>query len=230
MILRNVVNDTKENILQAALRLFAQDGYEAVSVSEIAVELGITKGALYKHYKSKRDIFDSIVERVYQEDAAHSKKYKVPERIFDEAPQLYKNVDIENIKTFIEAQFRFWLEDEFSVNIRRMLSLERYRNLEMGNLYQKIFVSGPVSYIKDVFHEMMKEGTLAHDNPMQLAIEFCAPFYFLLSLSDEASSDDASSNELSNKNEMIHFFETHVENFMKHHFKQHKKMIWKNKS
>ena len=56
--------DTKENILRTALRLFARDGYEAVSTSAIAGELGMTKGALYKHYKNKRAIFDSIVARM----------------------------------------------------------------------------------------------------------------------------------------------------------------------
>lgn len=58
------MTDTKERILQTALRLFAEDGYEAVSVSTIAGELGMTKGALYKHYKNKQDIFDSIVARM----------------------------------------------------------------------------------------------------------------------------------------------------------------------
>ena len=53
------MNQTKEKIMQTALHLFARDGYEAVSVSAIAGELGMTKGALYKHYKNKRDIFDS---------------------------------------------------------------------------------------------------------------------------------------------------------------------------
>ena len=48
--------NTKEKILVTALRLFAVNGYEAVSVSQIAGELGMTKGALYKHYKNKRDI------------------------------------------------------------------------------------------------------------------------------------------------------------------------------
>ena len=56
--------DTKENILMTALRLVAQDGAEAISVSKSAGEVGMTKGALYKHYKNKRDIFDSIFERV----------------------------------------------------------------------------------------------------------------------------------------------------------------------
>lgn len=40
---------TKERILQTALQLFAQSGYEAVSVQDIASRLSMTKGALYRH-------------------------------------------------------------------------------------------------------------------------------------------------------------------------------------
>lgn len=50
------MSNRKEEILIAALHLFAGDGYKAVSVSRIAGELDMTKGALYRHYKSKRDI------------------------------------------------------------------------------------------------------------------------------------------------------------------------------
>ena len=45
---------TKEKILLTSLKLFAQDGYEAVSISKISGELGMAKSALYKHYKNKR--------------------------------------------------------------------------------------------------------------------------------------------------------------------------------
>ena len=76
--------DTKENILMTSLHLFARDGYEAVSVSTISGELGMTKGALYKHYKNKRDIFDSIVERMYKIDAERSVQYKVPDSLKNE--------------------------------------------------------------------------------------------------------------------------------------------------
>ena len=58
------MGNRKEEILIVALHLFARDGYEAVSVSQIAGELDMTKGALYRHYKSKRDIFDCIVQRM----------------------------------------------------------------------------------------------------------------------------------------------------------------------
>ena len=61
------MSNRKEEILIAALNLFARNGYEAVSVSQIAGELDMTKGALYRHYKSKRDIFDCIVQRMEQQ-------------------------------------------------------------------------------------------------------------------------------------------------------------------
>ncbi|NCB27061.1 MAG: TetR/AcrR family transcriptional regulator [Bacteroidia bacterium] len=176
--------DTKENILHTALRLFARDGYEAASVSDIAGELGITKGALYKHYKNKQDIFNSIVERMYQIDAERAKKFEVPEETFDRSPETYRNTDMDKITAFIEAQFHFLTEDEFACNFRKMLILEQYRNPEIAELYQKCLVSGPVSYIEDLFREMMERGIWDKSDPKQLALEFYAPFYLLLSISD----------------------------------------------
>ena len=175
---------TKENILQTALRLFARDGYEAVSVSAIAGELGMTKGALYKHYKSKRDLFDHIVKRIYQIDAESAKKYEVPEETFDKSPSAYRNTRVDGIKVFIEAQFLFWTENEFASNFRKMLTLEQYRNPEMAELYQTCFARGPVSYMEDLFREMMEQGIWRKSNPKQLAMEFYGPFYLLVSISD----------------------------------------------
>lgn len=73
------MRNRKEEILTVALHLFARDGYEAVSVSQIAGELDMTKGALYRHYKSKRDIFDCIVERMEQGDSEQAAEYDMPE-------------------------------------------------------------------------------------------------------------------------------------------------------
>ncbi len=178
--------DTKENILHTALRLFARDGFEAASVSDIAGELGITKGALYRHYKNKQDIFDSIVERMCQIDAERAKEFEVPEETFDRLPAPYRNTDMDKITAFIEAQFHFLTGDEFACNFRKMLILEQYRNPEIAELYQKCLVSGPISYIEDLFREMMERGIWDKNDPKQLALEFYAPFYLLLSISDTA--------------------------------------------
>ena len=72
------MSTTKEKILTAALALFAANGYEAVSVSMIADALGITKGALYKHYSNKRDIFDSILRRMEENDRSGAERFSLP--------------------------------------------------------------------------------------------------------------------------------------------------------
>ena len=58
--------NTKDNILNAALKLFSERGYEGASMSDIADLLGITKAALYKHYKSKQEILDSIIKKKWR--------------------------------------------------------------------------------------------------------------------------------------------------------------------
>ncbi len=53
-------SDTKAEIRKVALELFAQQGYEATSLREIAERLGITKAALYYHFNGKEDIVRSL--------------------------------------------------------------------------------------------------------------------------------------------------------------------------
>lgn len=71
-----------------ALELFSRSGYEAVSVSDIAGRLGMTKSALYKHYKNKRDIFDSITARMEQRDAERSRLFELPEEAMTEGGEI----------------------------------------------------------------------------------------------------------------------------------------------
>ncbi|MFG1707254.1 TetR/AcrR family transcriptional regulator [Nonomuraea sp. M3C6] len=54
--------DTRTRIQEIALRLFTEQGYEATSLREIAEELGVTKAALYYHFKTKDDIVASLVD------------------------------------------------------------------------------------------------------------------------------------------------------------------------
>lgn len=184
------MSDTKENILITALHLFARDGYEAVSVSTIAGALGMTKGALYKHYKNKRDIFDSIVARMYQIDAERAKQYEVPQVKYEIQPEAYKNQSVENIIDFTIAQFHFWTEDDFASDFRRMLTLEQYRNAEMAELYSQCIVAGPVAYMEDLFREMIKKGVLKEENPRQLAVEYYAPLFLLISMADKVGENE----------------------------------------
>lgn len=184
------MGDTKEKILLTALQLFARDGYEAVSVRNIAEELGITKGALYRHYKNKRDIFDSIVDRMIQIDAQRAKEYQMPVEQYDEMSESYANTSWENIEKYTIEQMKFWTEDSFALLFRRMLTLEQYRNAEMAELYSQCIVEGPVSYMEDLFRELTKKGVLKEENPGLLAVEYYAPLFLLISMSDKKGENE----------------------------------------
>ena len=70
-------NSTKERILYAALDLFAQKGYDGVGVDLIAEKAGLKGPSLYRHYKGKEDIFNSLIDLVmfhYEEGFGLKKK------------------------------------------------------------------------------------------------------------------------------------------------------------
>ena len=175
------MGNRKEEILIVALHLFARDGYEAVSVSQIAGELDMTKGALYRHYKSKRDIFDCIVQRMEQQDSEQARQNEVPEESIEKVPEEYQNVSVEDFVGYSKSMFEYWTEDDFASSFRKMLTLEQFRNEEMQNLYQQYLVSGPAEYVKDLFKNMKIK------NPEENAIKFYANMFFYYSVYDGAT-------------------------------------------
>ena len=61
---------TKERILQEALTLFAENGYDGTGVEQIAEKVGIKAPSLYKHFKGKEDILNALIdsaEEYYEE-------------------------------------------------------------------------------------------------------------------------------------------------------------------
>ena len=193
------MSDTKEKILINALHLFAKNGYEAVSVSMIAGKLGITKGALYRHFKNKRDIFQSIVERMRDADRERAEKYSMPEGTMEETAEAYRQTSLDIIADYTKAQFRYWTEEEFPSDFRKLLTLEQYHDPEMSRLYEQYLSSGPLMYMADIFSVLAG----SREDAMQTALEFFGPFFLLLSAYDSAA-DKASVTEL---------LDSHVDSF-----------------
>ena len=172
------MGNRKEEILIVALHLFARDGYEAVSVSRIAGELDMTKGALYRHYKSKRDIFDCIVQRMEHRDNEQASDYDMPEADKERMPEKYETVSPDAFVKYSKSMFEYWTEDDFASSFRKMLTIEQFRSEEMQNLYQQYLAAGPASYVKDLFESM---GLADAENK---AIRFWAIMYFYYSIYD----------------------------------------------
>ena len=177
--------DTKERILRTALELFAQKGYEAASISDIAGALGMTKGALYKHFDSKRAIFDSILARMEARDAQEARDHDLPEGPAETDGAAYAAASPEDIVAFSKAMFRYWTEDPFAAPFRRMLTLEQYRSPKMGRLYQQYLAGGPLEYVADLFR------ALGIPDPQRRAASFYGPMFLLYSVWDGAADRGA---------------------------------------
>lgn len=181
-----MAGDTRERILETALELFAQSGYPGTSMSDISKELGITKGALYKHYTSKQEILDSIVERMNKMDHERAVEYEMPETEPDGCAEAYLRMPVEKIRVYGMAQFDHWTKDHFSSNFRKLLTLEQYRDPKLAQLYQDYLSTGPTGYMAAIFRKL----TDSDDTAMQLALEFYGPIFLLYSVYDGANEKE----------------------------------------
>ena len=69
------VNDKKQQIIDAAIRVISNQGIEQTSVREIAAAAGLTTGAIYYHYKNKEELFQDIVNESIHFSHKVSEKY-----------------------------------------------------------------------------------------------------------------------------------------------------------
>ena len=72
--------DNKKKIINSALSLIKEKGFDNVSVEEITSNAGVSKGAFYIHFKSKEDLILQRINYYYDEyklDDTHSKKEKI---------------------------------------------------------------------------------------------------------------------------------------------------------
>ena len=182
-----MAGDTKERILETALELFAQNGYLGTSMNDIAGRLGFTKAALYKHYTSKQEILDRIVERMNEMDYERAESYEMPETEPDGFAEAYLNTPISKIRAYSLAQFDHWTKEPFSSNFRKMLTLEQYRDPKLAQLHHDYLTGGPLEYMAAIFRKL----TDTDEDAMQLALEFYGPMYLLYSVYDGAQDKDS---------------------------------------
>lgn len=194
--------ETKEQIIKTALELFSQNGFLGTSMSDIASQLKITKGALYKHYESKQQILEQIIERMAKLDLERAKKYEMPETEQKKFAEAYIHIPTEKIREYSIAQFRHWTEENFSAKFRKMLTLEQFRSKEMSDLYQNYLGTGPLEDMTKIFKKMTKSKPKAR----QLALEFYGPIFILYSVYDGAEENA--------KKSVFVQLENHIKNFI----------------
>lgn len=97
------MTDKKENILNAALELFANEGYNAVSTSKIAKVAGVSEGLIFRHFENKKALLDAIMEdaeRRINETFAHVIFESNPKKVIQKTIELPFAID--------QSEYDFW--------------------------------------------------------------------------------------------------------------------------
>lgn len=176
--------NTKEIILFESLKLFADKGYDGVTVRDIAAEVGIKQSSLYKHFSSKQDIFDILVATMQLRFRDASASFKLPNGELQEMAKKYATGGNEVLKKISSEIFHFYLKDPYASQFRKMLSIEKYKNKEIDRIYREVYIDTAISYQATLFDEMIKQGYMRQANPEVMALQFFAPVFLLLNKYD----------------------------------------------
>ena len=65
---------TRESILDTAYELFARDGFNKITMKDICQATGMSRGGLYSHFGSTREVFEAILEKINQKDEMNFQK------------------------------------------------------------------------------------------------------------------------------------------------------------
>ena len=170
-----MAKDTKERILAAALEMFSQKGYDGTNIRELTASLGLVKSAMYRHFESKEEIWNALLDEMI---AYYAERFGSPERLPDVPDSL------EELVTMTMRMVDFTIHDERIVMTRKLLTIEQFRDGRARNLATKHFLTGLKEMFTPVFSGMMDKGLFRRDDAAMLAFAYTAPISALIHLCD----------------------------------------------
>lgn len=177
--------------MKESLRLFSEKGYSDVFVSEIAQAVGIKAPSLYKHFKSKQEIFSAILEMLKTEYAEQTSAMSINGNDNIADADIYAEMSEEVLIQTGQDLFLYFLHDENVRLFRKMLTLEQFKNSELSKLYAKQYFDDPLMYQTGLMSMLAEKGVLKSENPQIMALHFYSPIYMLLTVCDrEPSRED----------------------------------------
>lgn len=146
---------TKEKIMDAALHMFSERGYEAVSIRDICGEVGIKESTLYYHFKNKMDILDSLIAKFKE----HIEGLLIH---IDEMPSgKTKKKNAGSTDIIDSYMMDSYLFDPFCNLMIRLMMIEQFHNEEMRALYEKTMFTDPYDIYLRVFRMLASQGAFS---------------------------------------------------------------------
>lgn len=189
-------NDTKIRILETALKMFSEKGYEGTNIRELSAALGLSKAAFYKHYKSKEEIWNNIIDKM---ETYYNEHFGSPEHM----PEIPKSCD--ELLQLTMNMVNFTVHDEKIILTRKILLTEQFHNERVKKLATEHFMNGTKEMFERLFEEMMKNGVIKRINADFLSLSYTAPITALIHYCDR---------EPEKEHEIMHEIEAYIKHFI----------------
>lgn len=176
--------DTKQKILEKALELFSTQGYDSVSVGEIAKAVGIKAPSLYNHFPSKQAIFDAIMESTAAQYEADTDQINIHVQNAEQDIPVFTEISEDALFEKVRQIFEYSLHNETISRFRRMMTIEQFRSPELAALFSRRYVERVVDYHAGIFRALIAAGEIRAADPDTLAMMYVAPVLTLIGVCD----------------------------------------------
>ena len=176
--------DTKQRILDKALEQFSTQGYDSVSVGEIAKAVGIKAPSLYNHFPSKQAIFDAILESTAAQYEADTDRINIHVQNAVQDIPVFTEITADALFEKMRQIFEYSLHNETISRFRRMMTIEQFRSPELAALYSKRYVERVLDYHAGIFRALIAAGEIIAEDPDTLAMMYVAPVLALIGICD----------------------------------------------
>ena len=166
---------TKDKLLEAALELFSQNGYAGTNIRELSASLGLGKSSLYRHFESKDEIWNAMLDEMERYYNEHFGSAQNP-------PAIPESTDALRVLTL--RMLDFTVHDEKVIMTRKLLLTEQFRDERVRGLATKHFGEGLEALFTKIFAGMMENGSLRRGDPAMFAFAYTAPISSLVQLCD----------------------------------------------
>jgi AcrR family transcriptional regulator len=147
-----IVEDRREQIMEAALRVFSKKGYADASNKDIAHEAGITPGLIYHYFESK----EALLKAIYQDRSPVNVVYSMPDKILA--------LPLEEFFRFVVKQMLTSVEDERFLPLLKLYLPEAIYHPELAPFMTAIIAQGS-QFMEGYLAAKMESGELRITNP-----------------------------------------------------------------
>ena len=196
--------NTKHRFLVEALMLFAEKGYEAVSVAEIAKAVGCSAPALYKHYKSKQDLLEAIIE---ESESGFTKQMTVMKFDVENDAELRQSIiemtedeEIERAKEMV----KYAIHNDFTQAFRKLCVVEQFHMERLAETYTYRYITYQFQQYEEIFKLWIESGKMKQGDAKAMATMYMAYPILAIGICDR---------EPQKEDEVMEMLEKHIREF-----------------